>query len=90
MEAVQDAAAEPPPLPFPWGRLAAGVIASVVAGAAGVALVMRMDVPAAIAVTPPLAAAAPELGYAAVVVLATLGALQASRFLSAGGRSSVD
>lgn len=83
MEAVQDAAAEPSPLPFPWGRLAAGVIASIVSGAASVALVMRLEVPAASAVTPQLSLATSELGYAAVAVFASLGALQASRLLSA-------
>jgi hypothetical protein len=66
MEAVrQDAAA--PPLRFPWLRFCAGVAACGVAAFAGASI--------------PLGPIAPELGYAAAVLLATLGLASLPRLL---------
>ena len=76
MEAVRDAAAEPPALPFPWGRFVTGVLACVVCAAFGSALVRRFDWDTVSPVVSELAAVAPELGYAATVVLFSLGALR--------------
>ncbi|MGH9159383.1 MAG: hypothetical protein ACRD2X_05285 [Vicinamibacteraceae bacterium] len=56
---------------------------SVLGGISGVALVILRDVPAASAVTSQLAEVAPELGYAVVAVLASLGALQLNHLLFA-------
>jgi hypothetical protein len=39
MEAVHDAAAQPPPLRFPWGRFMTGVLASLTSLASGAVLV---------------------------------------------------
>jgi hypothetical protein len=63
MESVREAAAEPPPLAFPWTRFAAGAIACVAGAAAGAAIV---------AASASLQAAAPELGYAAAAAVASL------------------
>ena len=38
MDSVREAALEPPPLPFPWTRFAAGAIACAVSAASGAAL----------------------------------------------------
>lgn len=62
MESVREAAAEPPPLAFPWARFAAGAIACV----AGAAIVAGADW-AAMGET-----GASELGYAAAAALASL------------------
>jgi hypothetical protein len=67
--------AEPPALTFPWFRFAAGVAASVVMAAAGTVLLLRSG-PVLISVTAPLAplaAVAPEFGYATAAVLLSLG-----------------
>jgi hypothetical protein len=82
MESVREAAAEPPPLPFPWTRFAAGAIACLVWAAAGVALIVNTDwsaFPAAHEVTESLRPVLPELGYAAAAVLASLAVLSISR-----------
>jgi hypothetical protein len=75
MEAIRDAEAEPRQARFPWWRLAAGVAGCVGSAASFTALVGNLD--PAVATT--LAAAAPELSLAAVVVLATLAGLRARR-----------
>ena len=75
MEAVRDAGAQPRQARFPWWRLAAGVAACVGCGASFAALVHGLDP----AVASRLAAVAPELSLAGVVVLATLAGLRAQR-----------
>lgn len=79
MESVREAAAEPPPLAFPWARFAAGAIACGAAAAGGVALIAGLDWSAAGEAVAPLRAAAPELGYAAAAVLASLALVRLPR-----------
>jgi hypothetical protein len=82
MESVREAAAEPPPLAFPWTRFAAGVIACGVWAASGVALIVNNDWSAMSGVgdiTESLRPVAPELGYAAVAVFASFAVLRMSR-----------
>jgi hypothetical protein len=74
MDAVRLAAAEPPPLPFPWGRLALGIAACGLLASAGTNLLAEgnlVSVTAADALAP-LAAAAPQVGYAALGVALSL------------------
>jgi len=52
MEAVQQAADEPPPLRFPWWRFAVGVLACIVWAAAAISLVARLDVSLLVEVLP--------------------------------------
>jgi hypothetical protein len=66
MEAVREDAAAPP-LRFPWLRFSAGVAACGVAAFAGASL--------------PLGPIAPELGYAAAILIATLGLASLPRLL---------
>jgi hypothetical protein len=79
MEAVRESAALPPPLPVPWGRLAAGLAACVASAVSGVLLAARLDLSVLAAPAARLAAVAPELGYAAIAVLASLAALLVQR-----------
>ena len=74
MDAVRLAAAEPPPLPFPWGRLALGAAACVVLAIAGAALLVQAEGAwdFATARLSPLALAAPQVGYAALGVALSL------------------
>jgi hypothetical protein len=70
MGTVRERAAEPPPLPFPWGRFAAGLAACVLLAASGSLLLLRLESPLG-ALAAPLSAVAPELGYAALALLAS-------------------
>jgi hypothetical protein len=75
---------EPRSLTFPWFRFAAGLAASGVMAAAGTVLLLRSG-PALIAVTAPLAplaAVAPEFGYATAAVLLSLGLASVPRLLA--------
>ena len=78
MEAVREAAAAPPPLPFPWGRFVLGLVAWAAWAAATVGLARQIDA----SVVSQLGAVAPEFGYAAVAVLASLATLLARRVLA--------
>jgi hypothetical protein len=73
MDAVRQAAAEPPPLRFPWGRLAVGLASCGVLAAAGTTLAPQA-VPALIPAETlaQLAEAAPSLGYAGLAVFLSL------------------
>lgn len=75
MEAIHAAEAEPRQPRLPWWRLAAGMAACVGCAASFTALVGDLDP----AIASALATAAPELGLAAAVVLATLAGLRARR-----------
>jgi hypothetical protein len=81
MEAVHLAAAEPPPLRFPWGRLALGVASCAVLAGAGTQL--AADAPwmwtAAADSLEPLAAVGPQLGYAALALTLALALSQLPR-----------
>lgn len=82
MAAVHRQAAEPP-LPFPWFRFAALLVACLVMAATGAVLLLRAEtalasIPTALA---PLLALAPELGYAAAVTLVGLGIAYLPRWL---------
>jgi hypothetical protein len=67
--------AEPPARTFPWLRFAAGLAASVTMAAAGTVLLPRSaPVLAPVAARlAPLAAFAPDFGYAAAAMLVSLG-----------------
>jgi hypothetical protein len=82
MEGVREAAMEPPPLPFPWTRVAAGAIACAVSAAAGTSLIDATDWSALFAwpAVRELADAlrvvtAPDLGYAAAAVFGSVALL---------------
>jgi hypothetical protein len=84
MDVVRRSQAEPPPLQFPWLRFVAGVGASAVMAAAGTVLLLPSG-PALTAVAAsfaPLAAVAPELGYATAAVLLGLGLASVPRLLA--------
>ena len=68
MDAVRERAAQPPPLPFPWGRFAAGLAACALLAASGTILLLRAQAGLE-ALAAPLAGVAPELGYAALALL---------------------
>jgi len=84
MAAVRSPDAEPPALGFPWLRFAAGVAASGVMALAGTVLLLRSGPALATVTAPlaPLAAVAPELGYAAAAVLLSLGLASLPRLLT--------
>jgi hypothetical protein len=79
METVSEAAAEPPPVAFPWMRFAAGAIVCVAGAAAGAAATASVDWSAVGEAGASLRAAAPELGYAALAVLASLAIVRVPR-----------
>jgi hypothetical protein len=72
MGAVREAAAEPP-LRFPWGRLALGIVSCGVLAATGSMLLAQAG-PAifAVVLVDPLAGVAPQVGYAALGVFGSL------------------
>jgi hypothetical protein len=72
MDAVQQAAGEPPPLALPWARLALGFFAILISAASGVWLVQRLDVSPVVG---RLAGLSSELGYAAATIVGTLALL---------------
>jgi hypothetical protein len=82
MNAVRLAAAEPPPLRFPWGRLALGIAACALLARAGTDLTAEASGAwaAAAATLSPLAAAAPHVGYAALGVALSLAFSRLPRF----------
>ena len=79
MAAVRSPDAEPPALGFPWLRFASGVMAL-----AGTVLLLRSGPALATVTAPlaPLAAVAPELGYAAAAVLLSFGLASLPRLLT--------
>jgi hypothetical protein len=86
MDGVREAAMEPPPLPFPWTRVAAGAIACGVSAAAGTSLIAGTDWsalsawPAARELAEALrVVTAPDLGYAAAAVLGSVALLLVQR-----------
>jgi hypothetical protein len=81
MDAVQDAATAPPPLPFPWGRFAIGLAACGVWAATAIGFMTFVDLFAA-RLPGSLADVAPELGCAAAATFASVGALRAQRILT--------
>jgi hypothetical protein len=76
MQAVEEAQAALPPLPFPWGSFALGVAACLLGAASGVWLFAALDLSPARDV---LVEAWPQAGYAAAVVLGTLAMLHGPR-----------
>jgi hypothetical protein len=79
MEAVREAASEPPPLPFPWLRFMAGLIACSVGSASAIALVQQIDWSILGHPAAELRAVAPELAYATVVLGLSLAFLRVQR-----------
>jgi hypothetical protein len=86
METVRREVEEPPPLPFPWARFAAGLLACTAAAAAATLLAPRFEPALAAIVAPmaPLLALGPELGYAALALLVGLGTARLPRLLARG------
>lgn len=82
MDVVREAAAEPPALPFPWGRLLIAVLSWGVCAASGSVLVLRLGQDVISPVVSELAAVAPELGYAATAILFSLAAFRVPRILA--------
>lgn len=80
MEAVHDAAVEPPPLPFPWWRFAAGLCACIVSAAAGAVLLNRVGLSV---VSVELAPVASELAYATAAAVGSVTAVRLRRTFSA-------
>lgn len=83
MDAVEEAAAEAPPLPFPWGRFGLAVLATCVSAASSVWLLQRVDLSPAVAA---LSSIWPEIGYAFAAFLAILAVLYAPYLRVAVGR----
>lgn len=84
MAAARSPDAEPPALRFPWLRFAAGVAASGVMALAGTVLLLRSGPALATVTAPlvPLAAVAPEFGYATTAALLSLGLASVPRLLT--------
>jgi hypothetical protein len=83
MDAVRRAAAEPPPIPFPWGRLVAGLCACGALAWAGTILAVQAGPNLLPAETLSyLAGATPGLGYAALAMLLSLAAARLPRFFA--------
>jgi hypothetical protein len=84
MDAVRRQAADAPSIPFPWARFSVGVAASVALAATGTVVLVRAE-PALSAVATslsPLAAVGPELGYAAMAVVASMALARLPRVFS--------
>ena len=77
MVSVHREADQPAPLQFPWGRFAAGIVASFGAGTAGTVLLLQSDVLSA-----PTPAIVPAATYAFAVLLVSLGLAAVPRVLS--------
>jgi hypothetical protein len=76
MESVHDAAAQPPPLPFPWGRFMTGVLASLASLASGAVLVTSPEASTLGAALAGYADVAAPVGYALAVAAACLVTLR--------------
>jgi hypothetical protein len=76
MDAVEESASAPPPLPFPWRRFSLAVVAILLSVASGLWLLLDVDLSRVIA---PLTDVAPELGYAAAMIILTLVMLYGPR-----------
>jgi hypothetical protein len=79
MESVRSAAAEPPPLRFPWFRFAMGLAGCLAAARSGMALLQGMK-----ASLPPLASlsGAPEIGMGILAVVISLAVASVPRMVS--------
>jgi hypothetical protein len=80
LERVRLEAAEPPALPFPWGRFALGLAACGVAAAAATVLIVG-NASTLVAIFSPLASVAPEIGWAAMSLLIALVATRLPRLV---------
>jgi hypothetical protein len=83
MEAVRETTVTAPPLPFPWGRFAAGVVMCTALAASTVLFLTYVDLFVLDAPISVLAAFAPEVGYAAAVCFGTFVVLRVQRVLAA-------
>jgi hypothetical protein len=79
-------AAATPPLRFPWGRFAFGLAACLVLAAAGTLLAPQIEawLPAVAAPFAPIGTVAPELGYAALALIASLTIARLPRLFARG------
>jgi hypothetical protein len=69
MDAVQQAAAEPPPLAFPWARFVLGLITILVSAGSSVWLFQRLDISAVLVRLTDMRS---ELGWATATIVGTL------------------
>jgi len=85
MDAVHEDAGAPP-LPFPWRRFALGVVACGAVAVAGTMAGPQLSAGLAALAQPlaPLAAVAPELGYAAIALVVSLAIARLPRLLARG------
>jgi hypothetical protein len=81
MDAVHRETTQSPPLPFPWIRFAAGLIACGASAAAGAALMPQIQIFLA-PVAAPIAALPPEAGYAAIISVVSLVTAYIPRLLT--------
>jgi hypothetical protein len=79
MEAVREASSEPPPLPFPWLRFVAGLIACSVVSVSAIALGQQIDWSILGQPAAELGAVAPELAFATVVLGLSLAYVRVQR-----------
>jgi len=82
MEAVYEAVAEPPPLPFPWRPMIVGVMACAGVAGSGVALLNQLDAAVLRQAWSEFSAVGPELGYSAVLAVVSIGLLRAHRIFT--------
>ena len=83
MEAVYEAAAEPPPLPFPWRPVIVGMLACAGLAASGIALLNQLDTAVVRQTWSELSIVGPELSYAAGLAVLSIGLLRAHRIFVA-------
>lgn len=82
MDTIAVVAAEPPPLPFPWGRFAAGVLACTACAASGVWLIDGVGPSVLSDVLTPLAHVKNELESASAAIVISLVALRVQKVRS--------
>ena len=76
MEAVREAAGEPPPLPFPWLRFVAGLFACGVGSACAFVLVQQVDWSILHRPVAELSSVAPQLAYATAALCISVAFLR--------------
>lgn len=82
MDAVRESSETPLPLPFPWWRFSGGIAACLACTGSATLLVPRLQASLPAEASAQLSAVAPELGYAAALLVATLAAFGVQRTLA--------
>jgi len=78
MDAVREAATEPPPLPFPWRRFVAGIVLCLVACGATMYALQQPEFYSVVDL-PALTSAAPGVLYAAASLLLAIVVMRLTR-----------